>query len=38
MVRRAGGANPVPALWHKREILAYSRTSYANKSWQLPDE
>ena len=28
----------VPALWHKREIIAYSRTGYSNKSWQLPDD
>jgi hypothetical protein len=28
----------VPALWHKREIIAYSQTGYSNKSWQLPDD
>ena len=28
----------VPALWHKQEIIAYSRNGYENKSWQLPDD
>jgi len=28
----------VPALWHKREIIAYSQSGYANKAWQLPDD
>ena len=28
----------VPALWHKQEIIAYSKLGYASKSWQLPDE
>jgi hypothetical protein len=26
----------VPALWTKKEIIAYSRTGYTAKSWQLP--
>jgi hypothetical protein len=26
----------VPALWHKREIIAYSRTGYAQRTWRLP--
>ena len=26
----------VPALWAKKEIIAYSRTGYTEKSWQLP--
>ena len=28
----------VPALWHKQEIIAYSKLGYATKSWQLPDD
>jgi len=28
----------VPALWNKKEIIAYSGPGYANKSWQLPDD
>ena len=28
----------VPALWNKKEIIAYSRLGYENKSWQLPDD
>ncbi len=28
----------VPALWNKKEIIAYSRTGYQNKAWQLPDD
>ena len=28
----------VPALWNQREIIAYSRTGYENKAWQLPDD
>jgi hypothetical protein len=29
----------VPALWsEKKEIIAYSKTGYANKSWQLPND
>ena len=28
----------VPALWNKKEIIAYSRAGYASKSWQLPDD
>jgi hypothetical protein len=28
----------VPALWGKKEIIAYSRTGYENKSWQLPED
>jgi len=26
----------VPALWHEKEIIAYSRNGYSNKSWQMP--
>ena len=28
----------VPALWNKREIIAYSKVGYAGKAWQLPDD
>ena len=28
----------VPALWHKKEIIAYSKTGYEDKTWRLPDE
>jgi len=28
----------VPALWHKQEIIAYSKLGYASKSCQLPDD
>jgi hypothetical protein len=28
----------VPALWQKKEIIAYSRAGYENKSWQMPEE
>ena len=28
----------VPALWHKKEIIAYSRAGYANKVWGLPED
>lgn len=28
----------VPALWHRKEIIAYSRSGYTNKSWQMPDD
>jgi hypothetical protein len=28
----------VPALWKKKEIIAYSRTGYQNQSWLLPDD
>lgn len=28
----------VPALWNKKEIIAYSGLGYENKSWQLPDD
>lgn len=28
----------VPALWQKREIIAYSRTGYQDRSWRLPAE
>ena len=28
----------VPALWRKREIIAYSKTGYQDKSWELPAE
>lgn len=28
----------VPALWNKKEIIAYSKSGYAAKSWQLPDD
>ena len=27
----------VPALWHEHEIIAYSKTGYAGKTWQLPE-
>jgi hypothetical protein len=27
----------VPALWHQKEIIAYSKPGYENKTWQLPD-
>jgi hypothetical protein len=25
-------------LWNKKEIIAYSKSGYAAKSWQLPDD
>ncbi len=28
----------VPARWHKKEIIAYSRPGFENKAWQLPDD
>jgi hypothetical protein len=28
----------VPALWNKREIIAYSKAGYGGKAWQLPDD
>jgi hypothetical protein len=28
----------VPALWNDKEIIAYSRLGYRNKSWILPDD
>jgi len=28
----------VPALWHKQEMIAYSKLGYASKTWQLPDD
>ena len=28
----------VPALWTKKEIIAYSRPGYENKAWQLPED
>jgi len=28
----------VPALWNEKEIIAYSRPGYENKSWRLPDD
>ena len=28
----------VPALWQKKEIIAYSKTGYENKPWRMPDE
>jgi hypothetical protein len=28
----------VPALWKEKEIIAYSKTGYENKLWQLPAE
>jgi hypothetical protein len=28
----------VPALWHKKEIIAYSGLGYETKSWKLPDD
>jgi hypothetical protein len=28
----------VPALWQKREIIAYSRTGYQDRPWRLPAE
>ena len=28
----------VPALWHKQEIIAYSKSGYRDKSWQLPGD
>jgi hypothetical protein len=28
----------VPALWNEREIIAYSRSGYADKAWRLPDD
>ncbi len=28
----------VPAMWNKREIIAYSKAGYADKSWKLPDD
>ena len=37
-VLREGDDLFVPALWHKQEIIAYSRAGYTNKSWQMPDD
>jgi hypothetical protein len=28
----------VPALWHEKEIIAYSRTGYVSKTWRLPSD
>lgn len=28
----------VPALWNKKEIIAYSRQGFENKKWQLPED
>ncbi len=28
----------VPALWHEKEIIAYSRSGYEKKAWQLPED
>jgi hypothetical protein len=28
----------VPAVWKQREIIAYSRKGYAERTWRLPDE
>ena len=28
----------VPALWNPKEIVAYSRQGYTDRSWQLPEE
>jgi hypothetical protein len=28
----------VPALWQKKEIIAYSNSGYENKAWRMPDE
>jgi len=28
----------VPALWNKKEIIAYSRSGYESRSWQLPED
>lgn len=28
----------VPALWNKKEIIAYSQSGYENKAWQLPED
>ena len=28
----------VPSLWNEREIIAYSRLGYKERSWRLPDE
>ena len=28
----------VPALWHKKEIITYSRSGYQNRPWRLPEE
>jgi hypothetical protein len=28
----------VPALWNQKEIVAYSRQGYTDRSWQLPEE
>ncbi len=28
----------VPALWHRKEIIAYSRSGYGNKVWQMPED
>ena len=28
----------VPALWNEKEIIAYSRQGYKDKSWQLPGD
>jgi hypothetical protein len=37
-VLREGDHLFVPALWNEREIIAYSRPGYDNKSWRLPDD
>jgi hypothetical protein len=28
----------VPALWNKKEIIAYSKLGYTSRAWQLPDD
>ena len=28
----------VPALWNEKEIIAYSRLGYKERSWLLPDD
>jgi hypothetical protein len=28
----------VPALWNQKEIVAYSRRGYGDRSWELPEE
>ena len=28
----------VPALWNEKEIIAYSKPGYQDKSWQLPGD
>jgi hypothetical protein len=37
-VLRANDNLFVPALWQKKEIIAYSRDGYVNKLWRMPDE